>query len=102
MISDEDDVNLHPIERILRVGLGALLLWFGTEVNIIAALFQSSYYRQGTFKYIFASVVSIHPDFYRVIGWTLGFILIFTGANGFCPFYKVFHINTNKPKSPKL
>ncbi len=102
MIKDDEIVNLHPIERIIRVVVGALLLWFGSEVNIIAELFQSAYYRQGTFKYIFASIVSTHPDLYRVLGWTLGFILIFTGANGFCPFYKVLHINTNKSRISKM
>ena len=98
MVSDEDAVNLHPVERIVRVGLGALLLWFGAQVGVIEGLFKTSYYTNGTIKYAFASVISSHPDFFRIASWFLGFVLIFTGANGFCPFYKILHINTNRRK----
>ncbi len=101
MNRENTDINLHPVERIIRVGLGALLLWLGTEVNTLMDLLRTSYYTQGSFKYSFASAISTHPDLFRILGWTLGFILIFTGANGFCPFYKILHINTNKSKSSK-
>lgn len=96
MVDDEEAVNLHPIERIIRVGLGALLLYFGTKVSIIVALLNSSYYTPGTIKYTFAKVIASMPNIWRIFGWTAGFILLFTGANGFCPVYKLLHINTNK------
>ena len=98
MVKDEDKINLNPIERIARVGLGALLLWFGTNVSNILDLVRTSYYTRGTIKYSLALAVSAHPDLFRILGWTLGFILIFTGANGFCPFYKILKINTNRKK----
>ncbi len=96
MVNDEEAINLHPIERIARVGLGALLLYFGTQVSIITALLNSSYYKPGTIKYIFAKIVASMPNTWRIFGWTLGFILLFTGANGFCPIYKLLRVNTNK------
>ncbi len=95
MVNDEDAINLHPIERIIRVGLGALLLYFGTKISIIVALLNSGYYTQGGIKYTFAKIVATMPDTFRIFGWTLGFIMLFTGANGFCPVYHLLHVNTN-------
>ncbi len=96
MVEDEEAININSIERIIRVIVGALLFYFGTEVSNIVALFNSSYYTNHSIGYSLARIVSSSPDTFRVIGWFVGFVLIFTGINGFCPFYKMFHINTNK------
>ncbi len=98
MINEEESVNLHPIERIIRVGLGALLLYFGSKVGTIIALLNTGYYQTGTLKFRFAQIIASMPDTWRIFGWTLGFILLFTGANGFCPFYKILKVNTNRKK----
>ncbi len=96
MVSEEDAININPIERITRVGLGALLFYMGIEVPYISALYTSHYYNSGTIGYIFTKIIASSPSTWQIFGWTLGFILIFTGANGFCPIYKLLHINTNK------
>jgi len=98
MIKDEEAVNISSTERIIRVGLGVLLFYFGTQVGNIVSLFNTGYYMPYTMKYSFIRIVNSSPDTFRIIGWFVGFVLIFTGINGFCPFYKIFHINTNRRK----
>ncbi len=98
MIEDEEATNINPIERIIRGIVGALLFYFGTEVSNIVALLSSSYYTKHSIGYSFACIVASSPDTFRIIGWFVGFVLIFTGINGFCPFYKMLHLNTNRKR----
>lgn len=98
MIEDEEAININPVERIIRGIIGGLLFYLGTEVSSIVALFNSSYYTKHSIGYSFARVIASSPDTFRIIGWFVGFVLIFTGINGFCPFYKMLHINTNKKR----
>lgn len=95
MVNEEDAININPIERIIRVGLGALLFYMGVEVPYIRALYLSQYYKPGTIMSVLTKIIASSPSTWQIFGWTLGFILIFTGANGFCPIYKLLHINTN-------
>jgi hypothetical protein len=95
MVKDEDIINLNPIERIIRVGIGALLLYMGVEVPYIRVLYLSQCYKPGTIMSALTKIIASAPSTWQIFGWTLGFILIFTGANGFCPIYKILYINTN-------
>jgi len=96
MNNDNDTVNINKVERIVRVAIGILIFYLGTQVTNIKNLFDTGYYMPPSAKYLFARIIALSPNIFRIIGWSVGFVLIFTGINGFCPFYKLFHINTNK------
>jgi len=96
MNNDNDIVNINKVERIVRVAIGILTFYLGIQVTNIKNLFDAGYYMSPSTKYLFARIIALSPNIFRIIGWSVGFILIFTGINGFCPFYKLFHINTNK------
>jgi len=98
MIEGKENTNLCPIERIIRVAIGLLLFYFGVKVSTITQLFSSGYYQNGTALFFLASIVSKYQSLFRILGWFLGFVLIFTGANGFSPVYKLLHINTNRKR----
>jgi hypothetical protein len=89
-------LNINKVERIARVGIGILIFYLGTQVTNIKNLFDAGYYISPSAKYLFARIIASSPNIFRITGWFIGFVLIFTGINGFCPFYKLFHVNTNK------
>jgi hypothetical protein len=96
MIKEDGNFNLSPIERIIRVAIGLLLFYFGLKVSTISEMFGSGYYQNGTISFTIASTISKYQNLFRISGWFLGFVLVFTGANGFSPTYKLLHINSNK------
>ncbi len=98
MIKENENINLSPIERIIRVAIGLLLFYFGLKVSTVSEMFSSGYYQNGTISFTIASTITRYQNLLRISGWFLGFILIFTGANGFCPIYNLLHINSNKKK----
>ncbi len=83
------ETNLTPVERILRVAIGILLFYAALRVSTTAGLYESGYYTEGTALYKIAAIVYRERNIARIIGWFLGFVLIFTGANGFSPTYKL-------------
>jgi len=101
MIKEDGNFNLSPIERIIRVAIGLLLFYFGLKVSTISEMFGSGYYQNGTISFLFANIIAIYQNIFRISGWFLGFVLVFTGANGFSPTYKLLHINTDR-KPPLL
>lgn len=101
MIKDDESINLSPIERIIRVAVGLLLFYFGFRVSAIAAQFSTGYNQNGSLIFNIASIITRYQNIFTILGWFLGFVLVFTGANGFCPTYKLLHINTNRKKLNK-
>ena len=64
--------NESPIDRVIRVILGAVLLYlaFGVFGGVLTVIFA-----------------------------ILGAIFVLTGVVGFCPLYALLHLNTNKAKA---
>jgi hypothetical protein len=64
--------NESPIDRVIRVILGAVLLYlaFGVFAGVLTVIFA-----------------------------VLGAIFVLTGVVGFCPLYALLHLNTNKAKA---
>ena len=96
MIKDGESINLCPVERIIRIILGLLLFYFGLKISTISELVNNGCYQNGTISFLFANIIARYQNIFRILGWFLGFVLVFTGANGFSPTYKLLHINTNR------
>ncbi len=63
-------INESPLDRIIRVILGIILLALG--------------------------LTGVAAGFWMWVAYILGAILLATGIVGFCPLYTLFKLNTNK------
>ena len=63
-------INEGILDRVIRVVVGAALLYLGTGTTMLAG--------------------------FSLLGNILGAILLLTGIIGFCPLYYAFKLSTNK------